>query len=436
MAKTRPRATAPRNSAVPTVFQGVAVAGIATVFMLFLSASNDLQSTLTIIGMLLCLSLAGFVLRSFSTVQTTEDLIVKTDAADLHLRTLQHRVNDHDLALLELTGKLETLEVDVESLRGQHSSMAAKQQEFTTALKDRMLQLISLLSTRKQAKAKKQAPKSFKMSAGSTANDGASAASAKPVYDEDIYVSPSLIRDAIKMARATERMDIYIQPIATLPHRKVFGYEVYGRLKMQPGVYIPARDFRGIAAHDGALVALDNLVLRELAKTKLPIAPVFINLSRDALSNRATAIQIAQVLRARPELGGQLVIEVTQRDFSRITADDEVIIHELQRLGVSFAMNDVQTTELDLNRMATLSFKYLKLPHYKLITGPTMDHGSALVQRFVTRLQARNITLIAGNVETDKQVRSLLDYPVQLAQGHLFGRPDRPVTYTANRQAA
>lgn len=418
------------------VFYALTIAGVATVFMLFLLGSTNIMSTLTIIGLLLCLSAVGGAMRYFSSRRTTHNLIDRAEQADLHLRTLQHRVNDHDLALLELTGKIETIEVNVGRLHTRQNVMDRQQHDFTTALKDRMLQLITLISNRKITKTKSPASKSFKMS-GPTANDGAQKqAPSGALHEDDVFVSPSLVRDAIKMARATERMEVYLQPINKLPHRKIFGHEVYGRLKLQPGVYIPARDYRGIAAHDNALMTLDHLVLRELSKMRLPKGPIFINMSRDALANHSTALHMTQLLKAQPGLADKLVIELAQRDVARISKNDESVMRELQRLGISFAMNDVQTTDLDLNRLAALNFKYLKLPHSRLITGPTMDHGAGIVQRFITRLQARNITLIAGHIETEKDIRPLLDYPIELAQGYVFGRPDRAAVFATARQVA
>lgn len=414
--------------------------GVTVAFMLFLLGSTSIMTSLSIIGMLLCLSLVGSVLRFLSMGRADRDLKAQQTEMDRDIRTLHTRVNDHDLLLLELTGKIDTLSTEVEQIKEEQDKQASRQRMFMNGLKDRIMQLVSMLTRQKEnaaaapvkkAKATKPATPSskFRMVPAMTANDVAATPAPDSQYDDDVVVSPSLIREALRTAINTQRIDIYMQPIATLPQRRVHAYEIYGRIRLGPGVYIPAREYRGIAAHEGYLVAIDRMVLQEIGRQKTPPVPLFVNISHIALADRETMMQVVRMVRMNPDLAEKLVLEVTQKDMKYIGDAEESVMRELQRLGIRFALNDVQSPDLDLNRMATLGFRYLKLPQDRLLTGPDTGNAATLIQRFVTRLQARNIELIVGRVESDRTVRQLLDYPVHLAQGYLFGRPDRPVAY-------
>lgn len=417
--------------------------GVTVAFMLLLLGSTSIITSLSIIGVLLCLSLVGSVLRFLSMSRTDRDLRDQQQDMDRDIRTLNSRVNDHDLTLLELTGRIDTLTGEIEQIKDEQEKQANRHRMFANGLKDRIMQLVSMLNRQKEdgtaARGKaKQTPSKFRMAGKETANDTASQAPSdqNSQYDDDVVVSPSLVRDALRAAVAAQRVDIYMQPIATLPQRRVHAYEVYGRIRLGPGVYIPAREYRGIATHEGYLVTLDRMVLQEIAKQKAPPVPLFVNISRMAFADRDTVLQLVRMVRMNPEMAQKLVLEISQGDLKHIGQAEESVMRELIRLGIQFAVNDVQSPEVDLNRLASMGIRYLKLPQDRLLTGPDTGNGATLIQRFITRLQARNIELIVGRVENDRTVRQLLDYPITLAQGYLFGRPDRPIAFNSKNKVA
>lgn len=443
------RATARTMRHFQDTIYALLVLGVSAAFMLFLLGSTSLQSSLTIIGMLLCLCMVGGTLRFLSGARVDNDLMDRQDDLDQNLNVLQHRVGDHDLTLLKMAGQIEGLETGLRAVRVTQKHAETRHQEFMSGLKDRMLQLVTVLS-----RPRGQPAKTAKPGAKATAKAKTPAAftpppavniNAEPIgptstketangethrYDDDVFVSPGLMRDALDIATRNRRIDVYVQPIVTLPQQKLNGFDVYGRVRLQPGVYIPARQYRGFATHIGQQIALDHLVLRELGNlsrgTKLPL---FINLTLAGLVQPDTLMTIAGILKDHPNLRHQLVINVSQKDLGHVDERAEKIITQLVATGIKFGVNDIQTTDLDLNLMARLKFTYLKLSHDKLVTTKLSDTGASLTQRFITRVQARNMTLIAGMVETREQLRPLLDYPIAMAQGYAFGRPDRPITY-------
>lgn len=424
------------------------VLGVSVAFMLFLLGSTSLQSSLTLIGVLLCLCLVGGGLRFLSAARIDQDLIDKQITLDQDLSLLQHRLGDHDLTLLKMAGQIETLETGLRAVRTTQEKSNRAHQEFMSGMKDRMLQLVTLLTRRSKEPAPKKslpaprtnkpAPKKNFFSPPPAVNVNAAplGPTAKTVDtthssdDDDVYVSPALLRDAVDTAARAGRIDIYMQPIVSLPQQKLSGFDLYGRVRLQPGVYIPARQYRGVASHAGHQNHLDLLVVKEAQiLARVTTLPLFVNMTRAGLTDAATLAQLVRALKESPRLRDQLVIQLSQRDLGHIDKNTESIILQLAALGVRFGVNDVQSTDIDLNQMARLKFSYLKLAHNKLVTTHHSDQGAALIQRFVTRVQARGLSLIASQIETREHLRPLLDYPIAFAQGYAFGRPDRPVTY-------
>lgn len=424
------------------VLYALLVLSVTTAFILFLLGSTDILTSLTIIGITLCLSLMGGVLRFFSMTRVDNELQDRQETIDQNMGLIQHRVNDHDLTLLKMAGQIETLETGLRAVRVTQHHAEKRQQEFMKGMKDRMLQLVTVLSRPRgpapQQKSTKPATAAVSKKPFFPALPAINANMAPPQeqkethrYDDDVYVSPALMRDAIDTAIKVRRIDSYIQPIVNLPQQKAMAFDVYGRIRLQPGVYIPARQYRGYAVHAGQQMSLDHLVLRDTATLarQMPNLPLFVNLTREGLTHRATLVLLADLMRDTPTLRSQLVISLSQKDLGHIDTRTETVIQQLADMGIKFALNDVQSADLDLNLLARLKFTYIKLAHNKLVTTRDSDGGAALVHRFLTRLQARGMTAIAAHVETRDQIRPLLDYPIPLAQGYAFGRPDRPVTY-------
>ncbi len=65
----------------------------------------------------------------------------------------------------------------------------------------------------------------------------------------------------IARAADSNRIDLYLQPIVTLPQRKVRFYEALSRLRTEAGDIIPAADFIDIAEKVGLMPKIDNLLV-------------------------------------------------------------------------------------------------------------------------------------------------------------------------------
>jgi cyclic-di-GMP phosphodiesterase TipF (flagellum assembly factor) len=119
------------------------------------------------------------------------------------------------------------------------------------------------------------------------------------------------VRDAID----DNRIDVYLQPIVTLPQRKVRYYEALMRLRIDDKA-IAAAEFLPWAELGGLVPGLDYLmvtrcvrVLRRL-QTKTRDVGVFCNLSGITLADREAMAQIVDFAEANRALGPVLTFEI------------------------------------------------------------------------------------------------------------------------------
>src|SRR5207248_1826545 len=66
---------------------------------------------------------------------------------------------------------------------------------------------------------------------------------------------------AVKTAVEENRLDIYLQPMVTLPQRKVRFYEAVTRLRDDKGMILAADDFIGVAEGAGLIGRIDHAVM-------------------------------------------------------------------------------------------------------------------------------------------------------------------------------
>lgn len=243
--------------------------------------------------------------------------------------------------------------------------------------------------------------------------------------DDEIAI---LVRDALR----NERIDVHLQPIVTLPQRKVRFYEAVSRLRLPEGKLIEAKHFIGATRRTGAVLALDeNLVnsslqvVRRLA-TKSKDIGIFFNLAPETLSDRATMSVIMNALEANKAIAPSLFIEIAQSDFRSPNAVYRENLHQLRDRGFRFAIDHVSDLHIDPQAMAERGVRYLKISA-ELILGRVPQTGAQVHPADLVDLLGRyGIDLVAEKIETETTVVDLLDYDLGFGQGTLFA-PPRPI---------
>ncbi len=237
-----------------------------------------------------------------------------------------------------------------------------------------------------------------------------------------------LIRDALKH----ERIDVHLQPIVTLPQRKVRFYEAVSRLRLPEGNLIEAKHFIDATRRSGAVLALDeNLVnsalqvVRKLA-TKSKDVGIFFNLAPETLSDRTAMNAIMSALDANKTIAPSLFIEIAQNDFRSPNAVYRDSLNRLREHGFRFAVDQVSDLHIDPQAMAERGVRYLKISA-ELLLGRVPQTGAQVHPADLVDLLGRyGIDLVAEKIESEAIVADLLDYDLGFGQGTLFA-PPRPI---------
>jgi cyclic-di-GMP phosphodiesterase, flagellum assembly factor TipF len=261
-------------------------------------------------------------------------------------------------------------------------------------------------------------------------------AGAEPVdksHDEMIAV----VRDAIDSGR----VDLYLQPIVTLPQRKVRYYEAFTRIRNAEGIVLQPSEFLEAAEAGGLMPRIDQLLLvrsvqvvRRLQLKSREIG-LFCNVAASTLNDPELFPEILQFMDANRALASSLMVEVRQDALRAMGPLETESLAALRELGFRFSMDAVTDLRMEPRDLGERGIRYVKVAASFLL-GEAASAGSDIHAADLSDLLGRyGISLIAERIEGEAQVVDLLEYDVRFGQGFLFSQP-RPVRAEAMRGAA
>jgi cyclic-di-GMP phosphodiesterase TipF (flagellum assembly factor) len=245
--------------------------------------------------------------------------------------------------------------------------------------------------------------------------------------------------DTVRDALSANRVDLYIQPVVTLPQRRVAFYEGYTRLRDATGRVLAPASFIAAAEEAGVMTEVDNLLLfrcvqivRRLTGQDRKVG-IFCNISLNSLSDEDFFPEFLDFVRQHRDLSGSLIFEISQRAFEERDAIAARNMARMADFGFRFSVDQVNHVDLDLADMERAGVRFVKIggrrlldavANYETIAG---YEAGAIAQEDLAGLFARHgIELIVDKIETESTVVEVLELDVAYGQGHLFGEP-RPV---------
>ena len=249
------------------------------------------------------------------------------------------------------------------------------------------------------------------------------------------------INELITSAVDANRIDLYLQPIVTLPQRKVRFYEAVSRLRAEDGDIIPAADFIEHAEAAGLMPKIDNLllfrcvqVMRRLQLKNREVG-LFCNVSALTLADSFYFQQFVEFMDANRALAPVMVFEFSQSAFRNFGPLENEALSALSERGFRFSLDNVADLRIDPQELHERSFRFLKVSAKLLLNRGAASHGDIHAADLADLLARVGIDLIAEKIESESMVVDLLDYDVRFGQGFLFS-PPRPVRAEALRSGA
>ena len=235
----------------------------------------------------------------------------------------------------------------------------------------------------------------------------------------------TVLNDAIEGGR----IDLYLQPIVTLPERKLRYYEGFTRVRTTDDEIVMPRDYLPVAENAGLMPIVDNVLLVKSVQLLRKLRPdsrvkgVFCNISVQSLLDRDFFPELVEFMEENSGLSESLVFEVSQPAILALTRGELAALDTLGALGYGFSLDHVGDLDIDFAGLRDRAFRFVKIDATTFLHG-MKEKGAALpASDMKSYLEGFDLKLIIEKVEDEADVAKLLDYGIELAQGYLFGEP-------------
>ncbi len=402
------------------------------------------SSAMVAIGLALILNQAGGLDAALSVIAGIVIFLAAAQAHAMAIRLRERRLIEEEL--LDLRQENERLAGELLSTSKRVTSMVEGLESRTTARSQKVVSEVKILETLIRQFADQVVSRVKQVEQGQHARvQGGGDARTLQQHLHDglergaLSAQPGLktiddprLLSLIQSSLVENRVDLHLQPVVTLPQRKLRFYEGLTRLRTSDGKLIMPSQYLRVAEPAGLMSTIDNLLLFRCVQIMQRLAQkssdtgVFCNISAHSLKDQSFFPQFIEFMKHHRELSGQLIFEFSQGTLDAIGPAEEASLHFLADLGFSFSLDHVTRLDLDVRRLRLLGFRHVKVPASLLLDSSAKVAGKLDRNDLRLLLERNGINLIAERIETERQVVDILDMGIVFGQGYLFGEP-RPL---------
>ena len=247
-----------------------------------------------------------------------------------------------------------------------------------------------------------------------------------PVHDvtveDELLV---ILREALR----SDRVDVYLQPIVSLPQRKTRYYECFTRIRTEDGTVIGPGSYIGLAEREGLVSTIDNMLLfrcvqliRRTRNRNYDVA-FFCNISGDSLADTKFIGDFVDYVADNSELAPNIYFEIGQSDLDNAPRESIDNLARLAELGFRFSLDQVTHLNLNFSGLAARSFRCVKIDARFLLDSSVEIQSDIAVSDIKQQLDRYGLNMIVEKIEDESDLVELLDLEVDFGQGYLFGEP-------------
>lgn len=204
---------------------------------------------------------------------------------------------------------------------------------------------------------------------------------------------------SVKDALQDGRVDLHLQPIVSLPQRRVSFYEGFTRLRRPDGSLILPAEFLDAARRASLMGVIDNMMLyrsvevvRRLAARDRRVG-VFCNVSSHSLEDPHFFPFFLSHMEKNRDLAGALIFEIRADRFEGRSKQMRSAMERLTALGFRFSIDHAETLEFDLPRLQDAGVRFVKVKGGDMIDqlrDPSGPRPISSVQRQISGKEERH----------------------------------------------
>jgi EAL domain-containing protein (putative c-di-GMP-specific phosphodiesterase class I) len=230
------------------------------------------------------------------------------------------------------------------------------------------------------------------------------------------------------LRHAIERgeLELYYQPIWSLAHHKLAGFEALLRWNHSQLGQISPAEFIPIAEETGMIIQIGEWVLGQACSdaAKWPNdLRIAVNVSPIQFKGELLDQSIAQTLQKSGLAPNRLEIEITEGVLLTNTDRTLCTLKQIRDLGVSISIDDFGTGYASLGYLTQFTFDTLKIDGSFVRAASTEKNAQAVMRTIATLGKSLGVTTVAEGIEQKEQLELARDFGCDEIQGYIISRP-------------
>ncbi len=246
----------------------------------------------------------------------------------------------------------------------------------------------------------------------------------------DVGIADARALESVKDAIERDRVDLYLQPIVSLPQRKQRYFEAFSRLRRADGGVLKPADYIDAAERANRIGVIDNMILLRAVQSLRDLGPesaqyrIFCNISPATIYDVDFFTRFTDYLDANEDLAPRLVFEFTYPAVEMMHERVRKNLRAITDRGFAFSVDHIRRFDLNWAALREQNFRFVKASGALLLSESCKgDIGQARIRTFKKALLDNEIDLIVEKIEHEEQMPEILKLGIDYGQGALFGPP-------------
>ncbi|MGN0688135.1 MAG: EAL domain-containing protein [Oscillospiraceae bacterium] len=235
--------------------------------------------------------------------------------------------------------------------------------------------------------------------------------------------------DIIDRALEKGSLSVYYQPIYSVNEHRFTSAEALVRLIDDRYGFVPPDLFIPVAERNGTIHKIGAFVFEEVCRfiasedyKKTGLDYIEINLSVAQCMQNDLADNVLSTINKYNISVSQINLEITETaasyNFSALTEN----MAKLNNAGVSFSLDDFGTGYSNMERVASLPLKIVKLDR-SFVNSQDKPKMCAFLENFIRMFKDMNMEIVVEGIETEHMVKRFSDLKCDFIQGYYYSKP-------------
>jgi len=252
---------------------------------------------------------------------------------------------------------------------------------------------------------------------------------AEELFKQREFSIVSDIDDIIARALDKGNLSVYYQPIYSVSEKRFTSAEALVRLIddqygfVPPDVFIPAAERNGTIHKIGAFVleeVCSFIASEDFKKTGLEYIEINLSVAQCMQSNLAD--EVLAMLNKYNVSVSQINLEITETAASYNLSAMNENMAKLSEAGISFSLDDFGTGYSNMDRVASMPLKIVKLDR-SFVNSHDKPKMRIFLENFIRMFKDMDMEIVVEGIETEQMVRRFSDLRCDFIQGYYYSKP-------------